>query len=53
MGAFFEEANAHVFVLHMSCIESNLSEALQQFWDLDSIGISDPSSNDELGNEVI
>ncbi|KAH7963674.1 hypothetical protein HPB52_022342 [Rhipicephalus sanguineus] len=32
--------------------ESNVSEALQQFCDLDSIGISDPSSNEDQENEV-
>ncbi|KAH7943104.1 hypothetical protein HPB52_005324 [Rhipicephalus sanguineus] len=32
--------------------EANMSEALQQFWRLDSIATADSSSNDDQGSEV-
>ncbi|XP_049517810.1 uncharacterized protein LOC125943208 [Dermacentor silvarum] len=52
-GRIFKEGRAHVCVLRTSCTETDVSESLQHFWELDSIGISDPSTHDEHGNEVV
>ncbi|XP_049523124.1 uncharacterized protein LOC119452753 [Dermacentor silvarum] len=52
-GRIFKEVRAHVCVLRTSCTETDVSETLQHFWELDSIGISDPSTHDEHGNEVV